>query len=217
MRTLAKNALLVLVGLVLGGMVTSCSKDSIDLSNQATQSIPQPSAYSITLTGDGPVIDAVHVEHLKSTAANEPRYKAGSGNPNVIAQGKFSLASHGPEYLSVQFSTVQNNSGLNGQTKWTGSWMGDAVLETNWIMVEANTMVIGGFVTNASGFWFPEGWYFYYRVTDNGAGPNATSDQMHGQIFCAPTDLSEFLAPSSLEWAETDLDVDGQILVNPGN
>ena len=100
----------------------------------------------MTLTGRHASVESIDMEDLKANAlSREDRGRR--SNPNSHANGNFSLSEHGPEFLSVRFNAVENSSGVHGDTEWSGSFLGDAHIETECIVTEGNCVIIGGVVT----------------------------------------------------------------------
>ena len=170
------------------------SIENIDFSQLYTSSASDAEAYKS--------IDPEMQQIIMDLMSNdyEPTLNNRSGNTHV--NGHFTSYEHDLPttafYKSEKMTigATQNSQGVSGTMHMTRTW-GDAgefefqvILDVDCLMVNGDDAIVSGIITQVTGDEpgvFSAGTRGWYRVKDNGHGPNADPDQSKGILIFNPS------------------------------
>jgi len=167
-------------------LLIGCAKEDVADISQTNEDQP---IYRAVLTDEGfKNLEALSYEEFTSTKGNTTELRS---NPNALANGNFTWDGY-----EVAGHAIQNKSGAHGAVEQTSlvtgnSWNGDAYCVTTWGEDDNRAVVAWEMTENNNFFPFPEGWFVYTAVEDNGEGANAPSDKVCEIYYFTPPGAQE--------------------------
>ena len=210
---------------ILAVAITGC-EDSQVTPNDAKQDVAGAVIYSITNVDGVFEADPIDLNKAKNSV---PSKQVKPRNPNSSATGIYNFPPFGEDFLTFNFTAMENPGGVHGSTHIVGSegaGLLDVWVDSDCILVDGNQAFFGGVITDwtvteeLQDFFdnvlggpytgFGVGHQIYWSVQDNGEGANADPDGGGDAYIIVPEGV-DAVENGFESWCEfTERDYDGE-------